>query len=233
MGIIPILQRRKLRHREVKWCRQSYAGRLVTCLRLERNLFISRVPLPVFSSRLHLFTRPLPRFLQNRAPLSLPHRKLLFPSIYISSVSQVSEPYKPLHIYHCFEILLSSSTMLFPERWGPSFAATPVLCHTSQIHPHSAKGFVTAAGEIPASPLLPPAVLQPRGPFAALLPMRHLSWMGTHRAAAARPHWRDLSSFWPCFCPPAWASTALLPFWPQLPSAVSRWHWDGRRYELG
>lgn len=31
MGVAPILQRRKLRHREVKWCRQSYAGKLVTC----------------------------------------------------------------------------------------------------------------------------------------------------------------------------------------------------------
>lgn len=26
MGIIPILQRRKLRHREVKWCRQVIQG---------------------------------------------------------------------------------------------------------------------------------------------------------------------------------------------------------------
>lgn len=55
MGVAPILQRRKLRHREVKWCRQSYAGKLVTCLRLEHNLIIPQVPLLIFRSRLHLF----------------------------------------------------------------------------------------------------------------------------------------------------------------------------------
>lgn len=54
MGIIPILQRRKLRHREVKWCRQGYTGRLVTFLRSEHNFFIPQVPLLTLSSRLRL-----------------------------------------------------------------------------------------------------------------------------------------------------------------------------------
>lgn len=135
MGVIPILQRRKLRHREVKWYRQSYAGRLVTCLRLEHNLFIPEVPLLIFSSRLHLFTRPLPHSfssLQNKAPSSLPDIKLLLSIYKISAVSRVSEPNTHLHICHWFEIALSSSTPPhFSLNTEEETAVTLVLCHTS------------------------------------------------------------------------------------------------------
>lgn len=117
MGVAPILQRRKLRHREVKWCRQSYAGKLVTCLRLEHNLIIPQVPLLIFSSRLHLFTMPLSHSfssLQNNAQSSLQHRKIVLSTLEIPPISQVSEPYKHLHICHYFETLLCSPTMLSP-----------------------------------------------------------------------------------------------------------------------
>jgi len=114
MGVIPILQRRKLRHREVKWYRQSYAGRLVTCLRLEHNLVIPQAPLLIFSSRLHLLTRPFSHSfssLQNTAQSSLPHMKLFLSKV--SLVSRGSEPYKDLHVCHRSAVLLSSSTSLF------------------------------------------------------------------------------------------------------------------------
>lgn len=117
MGVAPILQRRKLRHREVKWCRQSYAGKLVTCLRLEDNLIILQVCLLIFNSRLHLSTTPLPHSfssLQNNAQPSLQHRKIVLSTLEIPPVSWVSEPYKHLHVCHCFQTLLCSPTMLSP-----------------------------------------------------------------------------------------------------------------------
>lgn len=144
MGITPILQRRKLRHREVKWCRQSYVGRLVTCLRLEHNLFIPQVPLLIFSSRLHLFTRPLSHSfssLQNKAQPLL-HRKIFISTYKISPVSRVSEPCKHPHVCHCFEILLSSSTMLAPyaeEQTLSLFSSDTILpacaCLPERAHP--------------------------------------------------------------------------------------------------
>lgn len=141
MGVAPILQRRKLRHREVKWCRQSYAGKLVTCLRLEYYLIIPQVPLLIFSSRLHLFTMPLSHSfssLQNNAQ-SLQHRKIVLSTLDIPPVSQVSEPYKHLHVCPCFETLLCSPTMLSPYTEEHTAVALG-LCCTSQIHPNLARG---------------------------------------------------------------------------------------------
>lgn len=86
-------------------------------LRLEDNLIIPQVCLIIFSSRLHLFTTPLPHSfssLQNNAQPSLQHRKIVLSTLEIPPVSQVSEPYKHLHVSHCFQTLSKVCSVLPP-----------------------------------------------------------------------------------------------------------------------
>lgn len=241
MGVAPILQRRKLRHREVKWCRQSYAGKLVTCLRLEYYLIIPQVPLLIFSSRLHLFTMPLSHSfssLQNNAQ-SLQHRKIVLSTLDIPPVSQVSEPYKHLHVCPCFETLLCSPTMLSPYTEEHTAVALG-LCCTSQTHPNLARGCPAAF----LRPLGTGHIPQPgqRGPGAgtdtAACPWErapaglsgescsHSAW-GT---AATLQAWKDLSCFHTRFCQPV---PTLPPLCPQAALGVPCCYQDGIRHESG
>lgn len=247
MGVAPILQRRKLRHREVKWCRQSYAGKLVTCLRLEYYLIIPQVPLLIFSSRLHLFTMPLSHSfssLQNNAQ-SLQHRKIVLSTLEIPPVSQVSEPYKHLHVYHCFETLLCSPTMLSPYTEEHTAVALG-LCCTSQIHPNLARACPAAF----AQPFWNRAHPQPgqRGPEAGtdmswaqtllLAPGSELLLDSVVRAAHTVPGgaaatlqaWKDLSCFHTWFCQPV---PTLPPLCPQPALGVPCCYRDGIRHESG